>query len=102
MTFNEEELKIIFQFARTDKVETLKALTTLLPALKHAETKDLVLNTIEKLEKMEAKECASFIKKNRKTFLEKRDASISQRLKAVEKDKAEKPYQRSKNQYKTR
>ena len=80
MRFTENELKIIYQYSLENREETLNRLEKIVIAVKEETTKNLIKNTIEKLQKIAEPECGNFIKNVKKYFLNKKHNSIHQKL----------------------
>ena len=80
MRFTENELNIIYQYSLENREETLNRLEKIVIAVKEETTKNLIKNTIEKLQKIAEPECGNFIKNVKKYFLNKKDNSIHQKL----------------------
>ena len=80
MKFTENELKIIYQYSAKNRDETLNRLEEIISEIKEETTKNLIKNTIEKLQKATEPECGNFIANVKKYFLNKKDNSIRQKL----------------------
>ena len=80
MKFTESELKVIYKYSAENKAETLSRLEKVISEIKEETTKNLIKNTIEKLQKTAEPECSNFIKNVKKYFLNKKDNSIHQKL----------------------
>ena len=78
MRFTENELKIIYQYSAENKMETLNRLEKVISEIKEETIKNLIKNTIEKLQKAAEPECGNFIANVKKYFLNKKDNSIYQ------------------------
>ena len=76
MKFTENELKIIYQYSEKNRDETINRLDEIISEIKEETTKNLIKNTIEKLQKTAKPECSNFIKNVKKYFLNKKDNSI--------------------------
>jgi len=80
MKFTESELRIIYQYSAENREKTLNCLEEIIPSIKEETTKNLIWNTIEKLQKIAEPECSNFITNVKKYFLNKKDNSIHQKL----------------------
>ena len=80
MKFTENELKIIYQYSEKNRNETLNRLDEIISEIKEETAKNLIKNTIEKLQKAAEPECGNFIANVKKYFLNKKDNSIHQKL----------------------
>ncbi len=80
MRFTENELKIIYQYSLENREETLNRLEESISEIKEETTKNLMKDTIEKLQKAAEPECSNFIVNVKKYFLNKKDNSIHQKL----------------------
>ena len=80
MRFTENELKIIYQYSEKNRDETINRLDEIISEIKEETAKNLIKNTIEKLQKAAEPECGNFITNVKKYFLNKKDNSIHQKL----------------------
>lgn len=80
MKFTKNELKIIYQYSEKNRDETLNRLGEIISEMKEETAKNLIKNTIEKLQKAAEPECGNFIINVKKYFLNKKDNSIHQKL----------------------
>ena len=80
MKFTENELKIIYQYSEKNRDETLNRLGEIISEMKEETAKNLIKNTIEKLQKATESEYGNFIINVKKCFLNKKDNSIHQKL----------------------
>ena len=80
MDFTKNELDMVYQYAAGTKVETLAGLKEIIPVIHDRQTKEIVENTIRKLEAIPEPECRHFIAATKQHFIEQRDNSIRRRL----------------------
>lgn len=80
MDFTKNELDMVYQYAAGTKEETLVGLKEIIPVIHDRQTKEIVENTIRKLEAIPEPECRRFIAATKQHFIEKRDNSIRRRL----------------------
>lgn len=80
MDFTKNELDMVYQYAAGTKEETLAGLKEIVPVIHDRQTKEIVENTIRKLEAIPESECRRFIAVTKQHFIEKRDNSIRRRL----------------------
>ncbi len=89
--FTRNELDMVYQYASDMKEETLAGLKEIVPVIHDKQTREIVENTIRKLEAIQEPECRRFIAATKQYFIEKRDNSIRHRLaEARTQSKAEK------------
>ncbi len=89
--FNADEINLIYQFGEQSKAETCASLSAILPQIKDSDTKQIVSNTLKKLNALSEKTCAE---------LTERDHSIKTRL-AKAKKQAKQPTVAEKKQHRT-
>ena len=80
MDFTKNELDMVYQYAADTKEETLAGLKEIVPVIHDRQTKEIVENTIRKLEAIPEPECRRFIAATKQHFIEQRDNSIWRRL----------------------
>lgn len=78
--FTYDELAMISQYAANTKQETLAGLKEILPTIRDQQTKDVVVNTIQKLEAIPESECIRLITQTRQKSIQERDEDIRRRL----------------------
>ncbi len=61
MDFTKNELDMVYQYAADTKGETLAGLKEIVPVIHDRQTKEIVENTIRKLEAIPEPECRRFI-----------------------------------------
>ncbi len=97
MDFTKNELDMVYQYAAGTKEETLAGLKEIVPVIHDWQTKEIVENTICKLEAIPEPECRRFISTTKQHFIEQRNNSIRHRLaEAKAQSKAKKTVKRQK------
>lgn len=81
--FTRSELEMVYQYAAPTKEETLAGLKEIVPVIRDAQTKEVVQNTIKRLEQIPEPECSRFIADTKARFLEERDNTIRRRIAAA-------------------
>ena len=81
--FTRSELEMVYQYAAPTKEETLAGLKEIVPVIRDAQTKEVVQNTIKRLEQIPEPEGSRFIADTKARFLEERDNSIRRRIAAA-------------------
>ena len=56
--FNDDEINLIYQFGERSKAETCASLSAILPQIKDSDTKQIVSDTLKKLNALSEKTCA--------------------------------------------
>ena len=80
MDFSKDELAMVYQYAAGTKEETLAGLKEIVPVIRDRQTREIVENTIRKLDAIPEPECRRFIADTKQRFIQKRDNSIRRRL----------------------
>ena len=80
MNFSKDELAMVYQYAAGTKEDTLAGLKEIVPVIRDRQTRDIVENTIRKLDAIPEPECRRFIADTKQRFIQKRDNSIRRRL----------------------
>ena len=76
MNFSKDELAMVYQYAAGTKEDTLAGLKEIVPVIRDRQTRDIVENTIRKLDAIPEPECRRFIADTKQRFIQKRDNSI--------------------------
>ena len=88
--FNADEINFIYQFGEQGKAETCASLSAILPQIKDDNTKQIVSDTLKKLNVLSEKTCAELIATTKRRKLTERNHSIKARL-ARAKEQAKQP-----------
>ena len=88
--FNADEINLIYQFGEQSKAETCASLSAILPQVKDSDTKQIVSDTLKKLNSLSEKTCAELTDTTKRRKLTERDHSIRTRL-AKAKEQAKQP-----------
>ncbi len=88
--FNADEINLIYQFGEQNKAETRAHLSAILPQIKDSDTKQIVTDTLKKLNALSEETCAELTATIKKRKLTERDHSIMARL-ARAKEQARQP-----------
>ena len=88
--FNADEINLIYQFGEQGKAETCASLSAILPQIKDDNTKQIVSDTLKKLNALSEKTCAELTATTKRRKLTERDHSIKTRL-AKAKEQAKQP-----------
>lgn len=97
MNFSGDELAMVYQYAAATKQDTIAGLKEILPVIHDRQTKEIVEQTIRKLDAIPEPECRRFIADTKQRFIQKRDNSIRRRLaEAKARTRAEKPHPKRK------
>ena len=88
--FNADEINLIYQFGEQNKAETCAHLSAILPQIKDSDTKQIVTDTLKKLNVLSEETCAELTATTKKRKLTERDHSIMARL-ARAKEQAKQP-----------
>ena len=80
MNFSKDELAMVYQYAAGTKEDTLAGLKEIVPVIRDRQTRDIVENTIRKLDAIPEPECRRFIADTKQRFIQNRDNSIRRRL----------------------
>ena len=78
--FNADEINLIYQFGERSKAETCASLSAILPQIKDSDTKQIVSDTLKKLNTLSEKTCAELTATTKRRKLTERDHSIKTRL----------------------
>ena len=76
MDFSKDELAMVYQYAAGTKEETLAGLKEIVPVIRDRQTREIVENTIRKLDAIPEPECRRFIADTKQRFIQNRDNSI--------------------------
>ena len=97
MNFSKDELAMVYQYAAGTKEDTLAGLKEIVPVIRDRQTREIVENTIRKLDAIPEPECRRFIADTKQRFIQKRDNSIRRRLaEAKAQARTEKPHPKRK------
>ena len=88
--FNVDEINLIYQFGEQGKAETCASLSAILPQIKDSDTKQIVSDTLKKLNVLSEETCAELTATTKRRKLTERDHSIRTRL-ARAKEQAKQP-----------
>ncbi len=88
--FNADEINLIYQFGEQSKAETCASLSAILPQIKDSNTKQIVSDTLKKLNSLSEETCAELTATTKRRKLTERDHSIKTRL-AKAKEQAKQP-----------
>ena len=88
--FNADEINLIYQFGEQNKAETCAHLSAILPQIKDSDTKQIVSDTLKKLNALSEETCAELTTTTKRRKLTERDHSIAVRL-ARAKEQAKQP-----------
>ena len=88
--FNADEINLIYQFGEQSKAETCASLSAILPQVKDSDTKQIVSDTLKKLNALSEESCTEIISTTKRRKLTERDHSIKARL-ARAKEQQKKP-----------
>ena len=88
--FNVDEINLIYQFGEQSKEETCAHLSAILPQIKDSDTKQIVSDTLKKLNALSEETCAELTTTTKRRKLTERDHSIAVRL-ARAKEQAKQP-----------
>ena len=95
MNFSKDELAMVYQYAAGTKEETLAGLKEIVPVIRDRQTREIVENTIRKLDAIPEPECRRFIADTKQRFIQKRDNSIRRRLAEAKAQKRHIPREKS-------
>ena len=84
ISFNADEINLIYQFGEQGKAETCASLSAILPQIKDSDTKQIVSGTLKKLNALSEKTCAELTATTKRRKLTERDHSIRTRLAKAE------------------
>ncbi len=90
ISFNADEINLIYQFGEQGKAETCASLSAILPQIKDSDTKQIVSDTLKKLNALSEKTCAELTATTKRRKMTERDQSIKTRL-AKAKEQAKQP-----------
>ena len=80
ITFNADEINLIYQFGEQGKAETCANLSAILPLIKDSDTKQIVSTTLKKLNVLSEETCAELTTTTKRRKVTERDHSIKTRL----------------------
>ena len=98
--FNADEINLIYQFGEQGKAETCASLSAILPQIKDSDTKQIVSDTLKKLNALSEETCAELTATTKRRKLTERDQSIKTRL-AKAKEQAKQPTVAERKQHRT-
>ena len=98
--FNADEINLIYQFGEQSKAETCASLSAILPQVKDSGTKQIVTDTLKKLNALSEEMCAELTATTKRRKLTERDQSIKTRL-AKAKEQAKQPTVAERKQHRT-
>ena len=78
--FNADEINLIYQFGEQSKSETCVHLSAILPQIKDSDTKQIVSDTLKKLNSLSEETCAELTATTKRRKLTERDHSIMAKL----------------------
>ena len=78
--FNADEINLIYQFGEQSKAETCASLSAILPQIKDSDTKQIVSNTLKKINSLSEETCAELTATTQRRKITERDHSIKTRL----------------------
>ena len=76
MNFSKDELAMVYQYAAGTKEDTLAGLKEIVPVIRDRQTRDIVENTIRKLDAIPEPECRRFIADTKQRFIQNRDKPV--------------------------
>ena len=88
--FNADEINLIYQFEEQSKSETCASLSAILPQVKDSDTKQIVIDTLKKLNALSKETCAELTITTKRRKQTECDHSIMARL-ARAKEQAKQP-----------
>ena len=80
ISFNTDEINLLYQYGGQSKVETCASLSAILPQIKDYDTKQIVNTAIRKLNSLSEKTCAELTATIKRWKLTERDHSIKRKL----------------------
>lgn len=80
ISFNADEINLIYQFGEQSKLKTCIHLSAILPQIKDSDTKQIVSDTLKKLNSLSEETCAELTATTKRRKLTERDHSIMARL----------------------
>ena len=90
ISFNADEINLIYQFGEQSKTETCASLSAILPQIKDSDTKQIVSTTLKKLNALSEETCAELTATTKRRKMTERDHSIKTRF-ARAKEQAKQP-----------
>ena len=99
--FNADEINLIYQFGEQSKSETCVHLSAILPQIKDSDTKQIVSDTLKKLNSLSEETCAELTATTKRRKLTERDHSIMAKL-ARAKEQTNQPTVAEGKQHRTR
>ena len=78
--FNADEINLIYQFGEQGKAETCASLSAILPQIKDSDTRQIVSDTLKKLNALSEETCEELTATTKRRKLTERDHSIRTRL----------------------
>ena len=99
--FNADEINLIYQFGEQSKSETCVHLSAILPQIKDSDTKQIVSDTLKKLNSLSEETCAELTATTKRRKLTERDHSIMAKL-ARAKEQTKQPTVAEGKQHRTR
>ena len=98
--FNADEINLIYQFGEQGKAETCASLSAILPQIKDSDTKQIVSDTLKKLNALSEETCAELTATTKRRKLTEHDHSIKARL-AKAKEQTKQPTVAEEKKHKT-
>ena len=80
ISFNADEINLIYQFGEQSKAETCASLSAILPQIKDGDTKQIVSTTLKKLNALSEETCTELTATTKRRKITERDHSIKTRL----------------------
>lgn len=80
ITFNADEINLIYQFGKQGKAETCANLSAILPQIKDSDSKHIVSTILKKLNTLSEETCAELIATTKRRKVTERDHSIKTKL----------------------
>jgi len=80
ITFNSDEINLIYQFGEKSKAETCASLSAILPQIKDSDAKQIVSTTLKKLNSLSEESCTELTDTTKRRKMTERDHSIKTSL----------------------
>lgn len=80
ITFNADEINLIYQFGKQGKAETCANLSAILPQIKDSDSKRIISTTLKKLNALSEETCAELTASTKRRKMMESDYSIKKRL----------------------
>ena len=78
--FNADEINLIYQFGEQNKAETCASLSAILPQVKDSDTKQIVSDTLKKLNALSDETCAELTATTKRRKLTEHDQAVMRKL----------------------